>query len=367
MRRCVCVLLVCLLLLSVTLPAYADDMTDMTDMTEYELKDLGMTVSLPTACFVMTLDELSRLAPELAEKNKQEGVYLEAWDQRGAITHWNIVVMAQEGVGVDFRSMSDEMLELFVDSYGTATVNTGITASAPEVYESAEIKFVGSRVTMDNDGQTEDAYMYLTANGYHLIYFTIYDNEGSVTDEEETVLKAFIDSVRFTAVPEQGTPTSAPEENAGPLTYEDAETGTVLTLPEDWAEVPFNTPKEFYKAKFAPQGANVNSSIMYGWQELPEELSSEELAIYGGYGGLIKEYLKLLMPDSEPESVTYGDNEYYVISGSGSTFGITYPMQTAICINGKYMFMFNFGGTGENTDKLLKDFESLLASAEFAS
>lgn len=366
MRRCACLLLICLLLLSVTLPAYADDMTDM---TEYELKDLGMTVSLPASCFVMTLDELSTMAPELAEKNKQEGVYLEAWDQRGAITHWNIVIMAQEGVGFDFRSMSDEMLEMFADSYGTATESTGVAASDPEVYESAETKFVGSRVTMDNDGQAEDVYMYLTANGYHLIYFTIYDNEGSVTDEEEAVLKAFIDSVRFTAVPEQETPTSAPKESAGPLTYEDAVTGTVLTLPENWEEVPFNTPKEFFKAKFMPQDTNENCSIMYGWQEFPEELSSDEIAILGGYSGLIKEYLKMLMPEGEgePESITYGDNEYYVISGSGSTFGITYPIQTAICINDRYLFMFNFVGMGESTDKLLQDFESLLASVEFAS
>ena len=351
MRRCACLLLIGLLFLSVTLPAYADD------MTEYEMKDLGMTVSLPASCFVMTLDELSTLAPEMAEQNKQ----------LGEMTNWNIVITAQEGAGIDFRSMSDENLEMIADAIKrTAAINGGATASDPEVYESAEAKFVGIQLSMDNDGQAEDMYMYLTANGYHAIYFTIYDREGRITDEEKTTLKELVDSVRFTAVSEQGTLTATPEESTGPLTYEDAETGTVLTLPENWVETPFSTPKEFNKAKFVPQDSSVICSIMYGWQELPEELSLEEMEDFEANKALITGYLNMLMPDNggEIENIAYGDNDYFVISGSIDMLGISYPIQMAAHMSSRYLFAFSFMGSNIK-EEYHQDFESLLASAEF--
>lgn len=361
MRRCVCcMLLICLLFLSLALPAYADD------MTEYELEELGMTISLPSNYTVWTQKGRDGRSQEDAGVNdetimkimKQTGINL--FSIESIATEPRAVVSACDSDVDDYNLLSDAELQLIA-----AVAEKSSEMTDTEVYVSPATKFIRGRTT-DNSGRS--VVVYITVCGGRHIEILLHSAVDEIADHDKDTFQDIIDSIRFDpAQPPKGddgleSGSGAENQDAASYTYTDEVTNASFIVPAGWTVEP-RGEQQLFKVKFRPQDASGYSVIMYGWKELPMELSRGGIEIdemAESLGAVFADSLG----DSEVESVTYGDNEYLVISNSSTMLGVTIQSKYVMYCSNKYLYLICFD---DQNGGYLQDFESMLASAQFPS
>ena len=162
-------------------------------------------------------------------------------------------------------------------------------------------------------------------------------------------------------------------------TYTDKTTGLTFTIPAGWKEEALSKEREIIKAKFVPE--NVDSSnfaaICFGyadlWSNVPAEYKSYLTRADIDSSLFTLEDIKEMMGTYSSGSTTvsvkdittikYNGIEYYRLSSSSSSYGITMPMIQLMYVDNGYMYQFQF--MGDTSGRYYKDFESLVKSATY--
>ncbi|HHX37842.1 MAG TPA: zinc ribbon domain-containing protein [Clostridiaceae bacterium] len=370
MKRCVfCFYMAIICALLFSFPAYA------VNATEYELEELGLTVSIPSDYVVFTrsisdddpnLSAYGLTKDGLSSLMTERNIFLNGWDKE--INQEIIVTMIGSSL-VDFNLFSDMELTTLASTFEDGYKNAGLTVIKTEIYNHAQAKFLKIYISQPNGSDTVYGLQYYTVYDNKAINITMQSYSGKISSSQEAILKKIVDSAHFDTEPQVPNsdfiPTSA-------FTYTDPKTKSTFTVPENWEETPLSEERETIDVKFMSQ-IDEGMCIMYGnidiWNELSEDdrYGLERADIDNSFftNSDLADVLRLSTDDIR--QVTYGTNEYFIatVKGASDVYGVNFTVSIthAILVNDGYMYWFQFSGT--SNDKLYSDYETLLSSLTF--
>lgn len=370
-RRCLCMCMACILALLLSVPAYA------VNAGEYELEELGLTVSMPPdyvvftrnisandpnlSAYGLTKDGLSSL---MSEKN----IYLNGWDED--VTQEIIITMI-DSLLVDFNLYSDTTLTMMATSFESEYANMGITVIKSEIYQHSQAKFLKIYISQPNGDSTAYGLQYYTVYADKAINITLQSYSGRITSSQESTLKSIVDSASFNTQPQvaetEFTPTTS-------FTYTDSKTRTTFTVPANWVETPLSKERETIDVKFTSL-EEAGMSILYGSFDVWSEMTASERRGYNRSDIDNSIFTKADIADAfgfpvnDISTIKYADKEYYTATISSDTeayelsFSVT--MTYMITVNNGYMYWFQFSGAKDN--EFFDDFVSMLSSVKYSN
>lgn len=217
MRRIIHIALsLCLLCSLLSVSAHA------ADSTTYHLEEAGLSVTVPDSLAAFSRDyspddpELSTfgLSEEILQSVFYDGNnYLIALDRR--LAHEVLVSMVDNGADqTTFETLSDPMpadeIDPIVEEYEAMGFQF---LEEPRVHQHDQINFLVLNCKYYAEEIPLHCLMYITAYNNKSIGLTMRSYLGLVTEEQEALMQAMVDSVVFD-VPEDSTAPSAPEEPA---------------------------------------------------------------------------------------------------------------------------------------------------------
>lgn len=368
-RRCMRIYMAIILALLLSTSAYA------VNAVEYEFKELGLTVSMPSdfvvftrnisandpnlGAYGLTKDGLSSL---MAERN----IYLNGWDED---VNQEIIITMIDSPLVDFNLYSDTTLTTMATSFESEYANMGVTVIKSEIYQHSQAKFLKIYSSQPNGGSTAYGLQYYTVYNDKAINITMQSYSGQITSSQESTLKGVVDSAKFDTAPQTDetgfTPTKA-------FDYTDIKTQTTFTVPANWVETPLSEEREAIDVKFTSLEED-GMSILYGSFDIWGEMTASERSEYNRFDinnsiftkSDIADALELSVNDIS--TVKYAGNEYYTatITSNTESFGLSFSvtMTHMITVNNGYMYWFQF--SGEKSNEFFDDFVSILSSLKY--
>lgn len=367
MRRIFCCVLICsVLLLSLTVSAYA------AGTREYTLDELGMTVSLPSDYIVFSRD-IDAKDPNLSAYGltkdglsslmHEQNIYLNGWDE---YVNQEIIITMTDSPLIDFNLYSDTTLTTFATGLESVYEDLGITVTKIDVYQHTQAKFLKIYIKQQFEGTTVYGLQYSTVYADKAINITMSSYSGQITSTKEAALKDVVDSVKFDTAPQTAETDFVPTDA---FLYTDTKTGATFVVPANWVEAPLTKERETIDVKFTSLEEE-GMTIMYGSTDLWNEMTAAERSGYSR-SDLDNSILSGLdiadilgVSGSEVKTVTYGGREYYTarLTSSAEVYGASFSATIThmMCVENGYLYWFQFSGTSGS--KLYGDFESLLGS-----
>ncbi len=169
---------------------------------------LGFSVSLPSALYVFTQDTSKSSAvwnafdldPSVfVEYLKENNIYLDAI---APDISYEIVIVGREKQSYkelfNLNLYEDEQI---LESLGSSTSSTveslGVTMESMSIYRVGDIKYFSSLGTQKTDGQIVKIKSYATVVNGKLIQITLRSYTGSISSQQEKIIKQVVDSVCF--------------------------------------------------------------------------------------------------------------------------------------------------------------------------
>ncbi|HPR39616.1 MAG TPA: hypothetical protein PKV62_01230, partial [Oscillospiraceae bacterium] len=146
--------MVIILALLISVPAYA------VNAGEYELEELGLTVSMPSDYVVFTrnisandpnLSAYGLTKDGLSSLMLERNIYLNGWDED--VTQEIIITMIDSPL-VDFNLYSDTTLTTMATSFESEYANIGVTVIKSEIYQQDQAKFLKIYTSQPNGDST---------------------------------------------------------------------------------------------------------------------------------------------------------------------------------------------------------------------
>lgn len=345
--------------------------------TTYEIEDIGVSIALAEDQMVFTRD-MEEDHPNLAkyEMTKEElestmvsgNAYLYAWDED---ISYQIKVVASDSVLKDFYWANDDVLNFVALSAEFKYKEAGGTYIKSEIYPHSQTKFIKMYMDVTRDGDTIPELQYYTVHGGKDIIIALFSYDGEIDAEKENTLKTIVDSIRFLDEPK------AEEIPAELLTdafvYNDMETGTSFTVPENWSKGASDREQDTFNIEFT---SNVNpvTHILYAWTDAWADLSplervSRERADIDNTIVTKADFAEVFeVPEDDVKIVVYGKNRYYKVERITTTDVYDLSISTTITqlfhFDNGYIYIFQFNDSSNN--KYYKDFEALLTSVEYS-
>lgn len=222
------------------------------DVTTYYLEELGMSIDVPDEYAVFTretADEDPNLKKYGITKEEVQdiliagNIYLNAVEESGS--HEINVTMVESPLA-DFSSYKDSVLSYMVGTFIDGLESYGVEYIKSYFYRQNEETFIKVYTSQPHNDSTVYTVQYYTVHSGMAINVTLHSFEGSITVQQETVLKHMVNSVHF------GLPVKTTEEPIQKelVLYRDATSGIAFSIPEGWEEKPLTKEYSVLKAKF---------------------------------------------------------------------------------------------------------------------
>jgi hypothetical protein len=373
-RRFMCMTFILVLLISA--PAYA------VNSVEYELEELGLTISIPSDYVVFTrntsADDPNLSAYGLTKDGllsflTESNNYLNAWND---VANQEVFITMVDSPLVDFNLCSDTILAMIATSFEPEYAKMGITVIKTEIYQHSQAKFVKTYISHPNGDATAYGLQYYTVYADKAINIILKSYSGQITSSQESTLKSIVDSASFDTQPQ-----TAETEfvSTTPFTYTDSETQTSFTVPANWVESSLSKTRDYIDVKFVSLEEE-GLCIMYGSYDLWNEMTETEKAEVRRSGFNRSDMDNSIItkadvaemyciPTDDIKMAIYHGNEYYMatVTSSTSAYGADFSVTGtfAIRIDNGYMYFFQFSGTRDN--EFFDDFESMLSSVNYSN
>ena len=368
-RRCMRIYMAFILVLLLSTSAYA------VNAVEYELEELGLTVSMPSDYVVFTrnisandpnLGAYSLTKDGLSSLMTERNIYLNGWDED---VNQEIIFTMIDSPLVDFNLYSDTTLATMATSFVSGYADMGVTVIKSGVYQHSQAKFLKIYISQPNGDSTAYGLQYYTVYADKAINITLQSYSGQITSSQESTLKGVVDSVKFDTAPQTG---EADFTATNAFDYTDIKTQTTFTVPANWVETSLSEERETTDVKFTSLEED-GMSILYGSFDIWGEMAASERSGYSRSDIDNSIFTKTDIADAlglsvnDISTIKYAGNEYYTatITSNTETYGLTFSVTVThmIAVNNGYMYWFQFSGAKDNA--YFGDFESLLSSVKY--
>lgn len=368
MKRLLSFVLVLLSLLSLSVPGFA------AVNTTYDLKELGMSIDIPSDYAVLTrdnLDDYPNLSDygfdkkTLSEMMESSNTYLHAWDKD---ISFEIYISMTDSPIDDLNLMSDTMLNTFASSFKAEYAKSGATFEKYEIYKHNQTKFVKIYFDQPNGTSKDYALQYYTVYDKKAINITMQSYSGVIDSKKESILESIVNTAHFDKEPLKIA--SSPETPA--FVYHDKETGIEFTVPANWTQGELSKDREYIDVRFN-SNKEEGLSIFYGSTDMWSKMSSDERKgisrsdINGSILSLEEIAEAIGIEKSDISNVTYGGKEYYkyINKTSSSIYGANFEVMTTCFARIENGYIYTFQFNGDNKNEYFKDFEALLDSVKY--
>lgn len=334
----------------------------------YELAEVGISIELPEDYITITRETPAddpAYEAFIWDKETMDALFeqQESYLNSSSLDYSKeiSVTMAPMPLIKDFSWLNEANLETLAASFAPVLEEMGGTYLRSELYQHSQAKFIKIYAEATLDGSSYDVLKYYTVYDSKAININFFSYVEDLGEEEEMLIKAVVDSVRFG---EEAMAAVDPGE------YTDLETGLSFTLPEGWSQGDMLPGHSILKAKFVSDQAVIMYGNMDGWSAMSDSeriglergdidqsfLTAEDIAdIYG-------------LDASEVSTATYGGREYYVASTNlGSPMGVNLGefFEGTVLLRVENGYLFQFYCDGKPTDPQFKDMEAILNSARY--
>lgn len=180
------------------------------NITAYELKEVGMTVSLPTNYLTATRD-MKKDSPFLSATGiaydslmsymQSDYIYLDAVNYDGLpITAEAVIRVTVNQNNDDFNLISDAyIVTSVIPSVLKEYESSGMPVRKTEIYQHGQAKFIKIYAGFNNGSEDMKFLQYFTGYDNHYITIKIQTNAAEISSEHEATLQQIIDSVIFSS------------------------------------------------------------------------------------------------------------------------------------------------------------------------
>lgn len=197
------------------LPTYAAGGT-------FRVEELGITVTIPPNYegFTKELEGNSEFLDYhgfdrelLLQIVKESDIYFLALHED---MEDDIVITKTGATTVDLGSKSEEELSSFKDLLVEEMVNIGCEITSAEIYRDAEVIFIKTTFSFEEGGEKSYRQMYSAYCHGIQINIRLTSYLGFISAEQESSLKAFVDSISFTDAAASSTAEPEPDKSSVP-------------------------------------------------------------------------------------------------------------------------------------------------------
>ncbi len=340
----------------------------------YVIDELGIEITVPVGYSTITrytpdidpvFSDFGTTKSEMMQLFNDGDIYLNSLSE--VYNEEIVVTMVDSAIG-NFCLLPDETLYVLATAMVDEFEDYGINIFKYEVYQHVQGKFL-------------KLYFVLDDNSVHgLQYYTIYDGkamnitlrsyDGEISSRQESTIASVVNSIKFKNDP----PTTVPEEDTPSFCYIDKDSGVSFIVPNNWKEEPLSQKREFVDTKFIST-KNVTNGIIFGSYDLWSALPHSEKAGMSRKDFDISVLTKTDIAEMYGTSVgdvsivTYNKRNYYKYEGRTSTelYGFNFSTNTVALIYAEDGWLYLFTFSGDSTNPLYSDFETLLCSVEYPS
>lgn len=336
----------------------------------YVIEEMGVKLMMPSGYSTITRDTPANdpvfalwgyTYDELMSFFTERAIYL-----NGSSMEYNeeIVVTMVEDTLTDLNMYRDEVI-------------TSMASAMVEEYEAMGVALTNYELYGHPQGKFLKIYFTDEVNGaYGLQFYTIYDSkamnftlrsyEGEITERQEGLMKALIDSITFSGK----TP-----ETAYAFRYTDGETGVSFTVPENWkTQKDLGIGADIVDACFVST-RDLTAIMMFGTMDLWEQIPVHDRVGYSREDidnsimtpeEISEMYLGSL---NQVTMITYNNREYFQYEGlvSPEASGLDITMYTVTLIHIDKGWMYYYAYFGDKDDPRYSDFQSLIHSIAYGS
>ncbi len=339
----------------------------------YNLDELELKTSIPNDYFVITRDispdskilsNLGLKKSDIIEQFEIMGIYLNAFTD--TYNEEIVVTMFENNDLSYFILLSDTELDVFASAMINQLQELGVDVKNYDIYHHTQTKFI--KCSFFDKQNNVYGVQYSTLYDGKAINFTMRSYEGSLSSEQEAIIKTIVDEIEFYKDP----PTLEQGEDTASFVYTDKDTDVTFTVPDNWKQEEFTKDREFIDSKFVST-KDSSGVIIYGSTDMWEEMSEYDKVGYCrsdlNNSAFTKSDIAEMAGTTEDEitTVTYNGIEYFKTEINTSTniynLDINVTITQLIFVNNGWMYTFQFSGT--NTHKLYPEFETLLKSVQY--
>lgn len=277
MKRIASLLLCLILFFTVfSLPALAAD-------KEYDIKELGLTVSVPEDYAGYTrdvaaddpfLDAIGIDQQEALEEMEEYDLYFTSYF---FAKHSYFDVKVSEDHSIDFDTLSEEeFCDYLEELYSSDNIEM---LSAPALYAHPQKTVVKYFLSFSGEFFS---WEYCVPRGNSCIIFNLWSSDKEFISTQEAVIDSIVDSVHFYS--EGSAPVSSTPEPASspdffdlekyPILYYDAEDSTTFEVPNSWEEAEVSEDTEWAHVKYVYK-ENPEAFFQYGSMDFMDKLKEK--------------------------------------------------------------------------------------------
>lgn len=361
------------ILVAVLLCACSVNVCASSDHT-YALSALGLKMSIPNKYSVITrntaktdpvFEKVGTTYADCMSLFEKSNIYLNAVDDSNDC---EIVVTMTRNGGSNFSLLSDTELEIFAQSLAKGFDQYGLGVVRQEIYHHHQAKFIKIRC-VDPSGPVY-VLQYSTLYDGKFINITMRSYDGTLTTEQEKIMKVIIDGVDFDKDP----PTVEDGKDTQSFLYTDTDASVSFFIPNDWEQKDFVQDREHIDVKFVSTKES-SCTIIYGSEDVWGQMSASDRMGYtrsdlNNSAFSIIDIAQMYGVGLEKVSrVTYNGQEYFkaevTASKNVSGMDIYVTMTQLLRFENGWLYSFQFSGTSSH--KLYSDFESVLNSVQYSN
>jgi len=341
---------------------------------EYEILELGMTITIPENFNAITRNSTKKDYQKLVEPNftlderiiymNQNNMYLDAY--RGKTKGLTINMYQMDFV--DFNSYRDEAALIIAEDICKDYVDVGIDYEIVKIYHTNQAKFIVANMQETNLYERVKRMQYWTVYDFKLIEVTFFTYTGIITEDDEAILKAVVDSIVFTKEPSTIKKLLNPTAE---ITYKDEMSKTIITIPKNWRKYSEDYEKNKLRLVFLSEVEEgwviTYSSINFKAVSKNEFNKINSLAYKENMrirNEILSKYYKLPIEDFTLEVIN--DVTYHKVIYKARIYD-NYDREVDRAIyfrfEGDYLYSFEFSGV--ESDEYFQDFKSVLISVSF--
>lgn len=332
-------LLCCVLGVLLAVPAFAD--------TTWRLEELGMEITLPDDCEVLTRDDV--VFPE-------DDTVLEAWYPELNLALL-VTMVPEQGMEVpNISTWGDTMLTSMSRALREKYEAMGARCGDVDLYDHRQVKFIRTPYVLSQDGVDVHLFDYYTILNSQHIHIAMQSDAGEIGPRAKEALRAAVDTVRFDHVPE----TDVQPARTPAFTYTDRDAGITFTVPENWSSGPVEEPGAGTSASFF---FNSDPMVSIQFWSMPLGRDMEQ-------GSLTLQQAAALFrcETGEVESILLGGREYYRYQQTiyQEIYGMELPFPSLqfLCVENGSLHTFQLVGAEQDSPRY-RDFLALLQSARY--
>lgn len=313
------------------------------------------SMMLPQDCYILkqTLDEESMQYLEktgadkaqVEEYFKTAGIVLDAiaWDNTYEVVA--TVTQSQDVAYIyDMKSLSDETLTAFGETILKSYADYGYTTGDPDVYETADAKYVRLRFSLNGEDGALSSEQYYTILGNQVFHFTLRCYATDIPQELHEKMEQIIQNVRFMQTTDM-------------RVYTNAEAGVTFSVKEGWNAAAEQTNETYIQMQYTNElGESISFLCMDLWgnldvlhqfihtreeMKIQHPLTEKEKKAY-------KEYLEVFFTDyeqaeqTEKNQVSYLTQDGFLTVEKDDGNGI-YLQKSYVTIKNGILYVFRYG------------------------